>query len=102
VDELVERLLMTGLSDRFGLRLHGHERSFGRIGVDVPSTVAPLVALDAPREEVDALVYASDPGLLRRQRDSERTDHPFGLGDQRPSVPPVPMNADDKVVGVAG
>src|SRR3954452_17159105 len=41
-----------------------------RVGVDARAAVAPRLALDAPAEELDALVDVGDAGLLLRQRQS--------------------------------
>ena len=101
VQELGERLLVVGPRDRLDLRLDGRERPLGRVGVDVAATVASRLALDAPAEEVDALVDVRHVGLFRRQREPERTDRLFGLGDQRLGVLPVTSDTDDKVIGVA-
>ncbi len=40
-------------------------------------------------------------GLLRRERQTERRDHRFGLRDQRLGVTPLTGHTDDKVIGVA-
>jgi hypothetical protein len=102
VQQLGERLVVAGPRDLPDLRLDGRERPSGRVGVDVAAAVAPpALALDAPAEEVDALVDVDHAGLLRSQRQPERREHLLGLRDQPLGVAPLASDADDEVVGVA-
>ena len=73
---------------RLDLADHGHTALRARIGVDVEPVGAPLtVTLDAPPEEIEALVDVGDQGLLRRQAQAYRGQDPrdllpqgFGVG----------------------
>ena len=75
VQQLVERLVGAAAGDLLDLRLDGRKRPLGREQEDARAAATPAVALDAPAEEVDALVDVGDAGLLRRQRQPERAQH---------------------------
>jgi hypothetical protein len=67
----------------------------------VRSAIASALTLDAPAEELDALVDVAHTGLLWREHEAERPDDLLGFGDERLGVAPVARHADDKVVGVS-
>src|SRR5829696_3971062 len=56
VEQLAERLVVATAGDRLDLRLDRRKRRLGGVGVDVAAAVRGPVTLDAPAEELDALV----------------------------------------------
>src|SRR5207247_527781 len=72
-DEGLERLVDVAPADRLHLDRYRLDGFAGRIGVDViPAGASLAVALDAPAEEVEALVDVGDLRLLRRQAQAHR------------------------------
>ena len=73
------------------LAIDGPQGLLGRVGVDVvPVGASFAVTLDAPPEEVEALVDVGDQGLLRRQAQTHRGQDRRDLLPQRLGVRPVP------------
>src|SRR5215813_11277826 len=72
-DEGLERLVDAAPADRLHFHRHGLDGFAGRVGVDVvPAGASLAVALDAPAEEVEALIDVGDLRLLRRQAQAHR------------------------------
>jgi hypothetical protein len=94
--------LVGGLSgDRPHLRLDGRKGLAGRVGVDVvPRAASLLVALDAPAEEVEALLDVTDGGLLLRQPQPHRGQHRRDLLTQRLGVLPGAGHQHHEVIRI--
>ena len=93
-------------AQRLDLRRDGPQGLLGGVGVDVVPVGASLaVALDAPAEEVEALVDVGDQSLLRRQAQAHRGQDPGDLLPQGFGVAPgavTPSGTSRPRTGSAG
>ena len=87
-------------AQRLDLRHDGAKRLLRRVGVDVGPVGALLaVTLDAPPQEVHALVDVGDQGLLLRQDQPHRGQHLRGLLSQGQRILPGARDQQRPIVG---